>query len=86
MNQLLNSTTIGIIWILASAAASAEWHRFRGPEGNGYVPGNVELVTELGEKTTAWTAALPGRGLGSAIIVGDKVFVSAASGPQVPEA
>ena len=82
MNTLITSTTTVILWILANAGASAEWHRFRGPEGNGYVPGNSELVTELGKTTTAWTAPLPGRGLGSAIIIGDKVFVSAASGPE----
>ena len=82
MKNVITFTSIGILWVFANAALAAEWHRFRGPQGNGYVPGNSELVTELRKTTTAWTAPLPGRGLGSAIIVGDKVFVSAASGPE----
>ena len=82
MNQLFASLTTGIIWILATTVASAEWYRFRGPEGNGYISGNRDLPVNLGEETIAWKKALPGRGLGSPIIVDDKVIVSAASGPH----
>ena len=42
----------------------------------------TNLPTELSEKTLAWKVALPGRGLGSPILVGDRVFVTAASGPD----
>ena len=82
MNRLLTSTSISIIWALATTVAPAEWHRFRGPEGNGYIPGNAALPTVLGKETMAWKTSLPGRGLGSPIIVGDRVIVSAASGPH----
>ncbi len=60
----------------------ADWLNFRGPAGSGFDPGIATTVGELAEKTLAWKAALPGRGLGSPIVVGDKVFVTAASGPE----
>lgn len=60
----------------------ADWLNFRGPAGSGFDPGIATTVGELAEKTLAWKAALPGRGLGSPIVVGDKVFVTSASGPE----
>jgi len=42
-----------------------------------------KLPTALeGEKNIAWKTELPGRGLSSPIVVGDKVFVTCASGPD----
>ena len=68
--------------LLAGSLAQAEWHRFRGPNGNGYIAGNAKVPTRLNAETLAWKAPLPGRGLGSAILIGDKVIVSAAGGPH----
>ena len=62
--------------------ARADWLQFRGPNGNGSVAGNEKLPTELGDDCIAWKAPLPGRGLSSPIIIGDRVFLSAASGPE----
>lgn len=67
---------------LLPALSSADWNQFRGPNGNGYIVGNKELPTELTKETLAWKTPLPGRGIGTPIVVGDKVFVSAASGPD----
>lgn len=67
---------------LGATSAQADWRQFRGPDGDGFVSGNDALPTELSESTTAWKSELPGRGLGSPIIVGDRVFVTAASGPE----
>ncbi len=72
-----------LILLLAFAVpAKADWLNFRGPDGSGHAPGIAKTVGELSEKTLAWSAALPGRGLGSPILVGDKVFITAASGPE----
>ena len=68
--------------LLLAIPASADWLNFRGPNGSGHDPGITTTVGELSESTLAWKAALPGRGLGSAIVVGDRVFVTAASGPE----
>lgn len=65
-----------------SSVSHADWHNFRGPNGSGVDSDATNLPTELSEKTLAWKVALPGRGLGSPILVGDRVFVTAASGPD----
>jgi outer membrane protein assembly factor BamB len=67
---------------LPLSSLRADWLNFRGPAGSGFDPDMATTVGELADKTLAWKAALPGRGLGSPIVVGDKVFVTAASGPE----
>ncbi len=68
--------------LLTGSPAQAEWHRFRGPNGNGYIAGNPKVPTEFNAETLAWKAPLPGRGLSSPVVIGDRVFVSAATGPH----
>jgi outer membrane protein assembly factor BamB len=82
MNRLLSISLLGATLLFFCGSTRAEWHRFRGPDGNGYISGSKELPPELGENTLAWKATLPGRGLGSPIVIGDRVIVSAASGPH----
>lgn len=67
---------------IATASAHADWLNFRGPKGSGYAPDIATSPKALTEETLAWKVALPGRGLGSPVLVGDKVFVTAASGPE----
>ncbi|MEM7700283.1 MAG: PQQ-binding-like beta-propeller repeat protein, partial [Verrucomicrobiota bacterium] len=67
---------------LGPLIAHAGWLNFRGPQSSGYAPEISELPLELSDETLAWKVPLPGRGLGSAIVVGDQVFVTAASGPD----
>ncbi len=68
--------------LLLSVSAQADWLNFRGPNASSYAPGATGLPRELNDDTLAWKIPLPGRGLGSAITVGDRVFVTAASGPD----
>lgn len=68
--------------LLLSITAKADWLNFRGPSASGYDPDAAGVPSELSDATLAWKASLPGRGLGSAITVGDKVFLTAASGPD----
>ncbi len=59
-----------------------DWLQFRGPQGAG-VSDETQIPTTLdAKKNIAWKKALPGRGLSSAIIVGDRVFVTCTSGPN----
>ena len=60
-------------------ALADDWSQFRGPNGSG-VSEATEQVREAPE--VAWEVALPGRGLSCPIVVGDKVFVTAASGNE----
>ncbi|SKA97841.1 PQQ-like domain-containing protein [Prosthecobacter debontii] len=63
---------------LLHSSFSADWPQFRGPNASAVsteaAPGpNLEI---------AWSVDLPGRGLSSPIIVGDKVFLTCSSGPD----
>ena len=59
----------------AASPAFADWLNFRGADGTAPAgPGPGAAIK--------WKAPLPGRGLGSPIIVGDRVFVSGSDGPQ----
>ena len=58
--------------------AAADWPQFRGPESAGTVAGAVIPVNPKID----WSAPLPGRGLASPIVIGDKVFVTCSSGPS----
>ncbi len=67
--------------LLSSVSLShADWLNFRGPQGSGYAPGATNLPTSLSEDSIAWKVSLPGRGLGSPLLVGDRLFLTAASG------
>lgn len=62
-----------------TAAAEADWTRFRGPNGSGV--GASDAPTEFGaDKNLKWKLELPGRGVSSPIVVGDRVFVTCYSG------
>ena len=74
-------------WILALAclgsmhAFAADWPQFRGPLGNG-VSTEIRVPATLDLNSIAWASDLPGRGLSSPIIIGDRVFVTCSSGAK----
>lgn len=84
MLRLFALLSLLLVSFCAHAATSAEpakttaaWDRFRGPNGSG--------IAEVKGLPTAWTAAdyrwtvdLPGRGISSPVVWGDRVFVTAA--------
>jgi outer membrane protein assembly factor BamB len=58
-----------------------DWLSFRGGSGNGII--DHDLSPNIGTKSkSAWQTKLPGRGLSSPIIVGERVFLTASSGPR----
>jgi len=61
--------------------ARADWPFFRGPSGNG-IANALLLPDKIGSNSIAWTADLPGRGLSSPIVIGERIFVTCASGPK----
>lgn len=65
--------------LIPLAAFAGDWPQFRGPHSNG-VANESATPTNLSEKSIAWKIDLPGRGISSPIIVGEKVFVTCSSG------
>lgn len=63
---------------LLSASLHADWLQFRGPNASAV---STEAKAPAEKLSIAWTADLPGRGLSAPIVVGDKVFITCASGP-----
>jgi outer membrane protein assembly factor BamB len=63
-----------------SPSAAADWPRFRGPDGSA-TSTDTNIPTEWGEKKNVkWSAAMPGQGFSSPIVVGDYVFVTCYTG------
>ena len=79
LHPLLRILVIPAVAMSLSAASPSDWTQFRGPQGNGIAPG-ARLPLNPGPRDVTWSVDLPGRGLSSPIIVGDRVFVTAATG------
>jgi hypothetical protein len=60
-------------------AAGADWTRFRGPNGSGVSPDTVP-TTWSESQNVKWKKDLPGPGLSSPIIIGDRVVVTCWTG------
>jgi outer membrane protein assembly factor BamB len=66
--------------IAVSAAQSADWSRFRGPNGSAVSEARGVPTEWSSSKNLAWKTELPGPGSSSPIIIGDRVFVTCYSG------
>jgi outer membrane protein assembly factor BamB len=73
---------IAALGFIQQAAPAADWLQFRGPGGTAVSPETGLPIKLDATKNIAWKANLPGRGLSSPVVVGDRVFVTSASGPQ----
>ena len=63
---------------LTSASLAADWPQFRGIDSAGI---SADATIPAKPKID-WSVSLPGRGLASPIVLGDKVFLTASSGPK----
>ena len=76
------SLAIAAALSLTTHTRAGDWPGFRGPQGNGSA---VEkgVPVRLDRHSVLWSIDLPGRGLSSPVIVGDRVLVTASSGPRL---
>ncbi len=73
-------TILGLsLFSLVASGLAADFRQFRGNHVDGLAPGEKPPI-QLSENSIAWKKSLPGRGLSSPIIVGDRLFVTACSG------
>jgi outer membrane protein assembly factor BamB len=70
---------VGLTVILISSLA-ADWAQFRGSDSSGVGSGDAVPLPFGPKQHLAWQADLPGRGLSSPVLVGNRAFLTAASG------
>lgn len=63
---------------LGAGMARADWLQFRGTQAAGE---SIINGAPVEVQKTAWRVDLPGRGLSSPVVVGERVFITACSGP-----
>jgi outer membrane protein assembly factor BamB len=78
----MRTTTASLVALLTltSFATAADWRQFRGNDTTGVSEEESLPVKWSATENIAWKMALPGRGLSSPIIVGDRIFVTCSSG------
>lgn len=67
---------------LAASGNASDWPEYHGPLGRGAIENFSGPVRLADPGSVAWKVPLPGRGPSSPIVVGDRVIVTAASGPR----
>lgn len=65
--------------LCTSVLNAEDWARFRGPNGSGKSKSTVP-VSWTPSANVAWKAALPGAGVSSPIVIGDRIIVTCYSG------
>jgi outer membrane protein assembly factor BamB len=76
----MRSFLLSLAVLAAASTHSEDWLRFRGPQGDG--TSSRPLATQLTPESIQWSVELPGRGLSSPIIVGDRLIVTCSSGAR----
>lgn len=81
------AATLALLILIPAARAdepkSTEWPWWRGPNRDGIADPNQKPPLKWSEiENVVWKAAVPGRGHGSPIVVGDRVFLTAADDSQ----
>lgn len=67
--------------VCAGTIHAGDWSRFRGPNGSGVSPDKAAPPVKWSDsENLVWKLELPGPGLSSPIVVGERVFVTAWSG------
>jgi outer membrane protein assembly factor BamB len=74
----MNALRLFTFAALSLTAFAGDWPQFRGPDSTGVA---ADALIPAKPKID-WSAALPGRGLASPIVVGGKVFIACSSGPK----
>ena len=74
-----------VMWVAASPTIDDSWPQWRGPLASGVAPSGDPPLTWSEQENVRWKVALPGRGHGTPIVWGDRVFVQTAVpvGPDV---
>lgn len=77
MRRHTTSASFGLVLaaLLSTTTAAADWPRWRGPLANGTAPGAEPPIHWSETRNVRFKVAVPGRGLASPIVFGDRVFL-----------
>jgi outer membrane protein assembly factor BamB len=74
-----------LLLLVLPAFLGADWLQFRGSENNP-VAADQKLPTKFSDtENVVWKSPLSGRGVSGPIVVGDRIFLTASSGPVVED-
>ncbi|MFO0878111.1 MAG: PQQ-binding-like beta-propeller repeat protein [Gemmataceae bacterium] len=75
----MRQTLFLVFFLPLSLLQAADWPQFRGPSGDGHAPQADGLVTVWNAtKNIVWRKEIPGSGWSSPVVVGGKIFLTAA--------
>lgn len=75
------SVCLAFMTMLCSFLYAENWQRFRGPNGSGVAEDDAQIPTQWAPNANLrWKTAMPGPGVSSPIVVGNRVFVTCYSG------
>jgi len=67
-----------ITGVVGQPLSAADWHQFRGPQGQGHADAH-DLPTRWSEtENVVWKVAIPGEGHSSPIVVNDQIWLTSA--------
>jgi len=76
-----NSCLLSLCFAACAPVQAGDWARFRGPNGSGIPADSEPVPTEWSpSRNVQWRTELPGAGVSSPIVVGNRVFVTCYSG------
>ncbi len=69
---------LALLLLAVASASVAEWSQWRGPEGSGVALHGVSLPEqwEAGSPNVRWSTTIPGEGISSPVVSGDRVFLT----------
>jgi outer membrane protein assembly factor BamB len=77
---------LALALVTAGSATANDWPRFRGPAGSGVSEDSGSIPINWSDsENLAWKTQLPGPGLSSPIVVGDRVYVTSWTGFEAGE-
>lgn len=71
---------ITILMLACGWAHASDWPQFRGPDGTGFVESLSHPLEWSDTANLAWKVPIPGAGWSSPLVVGDRIYVTTASG------
>ncbi|MDX1963034.1 MAG: PQQ-binding-like beta-propeller repeat protein [Pirellulales bacterium] len=78
MIRFILASALGLGLYVSTPVTAEDWPQFRGPTGSGTTRGAALPSEWSTDKNLAWKVKLPGTGLSQPVVVGDKLFVTAA--------